>query len=81
MKTTLDIDDDLLDLARRVAAQRNVPLDVVIEEALRAGLPSVEPSPQPRPYRTRPHDMRLRPGFALDNIQDLISRVEGEDHK
>ncbi len=29
-----------------------------------------------KPYHTKPHDMGLRPGYSLDNIQELIVRVD-----
>ena len=34
-----------------------------------------------RPYRTRPHKMGLKAGRNLDNIQVLLSQIEGEDHR
>jgi hypothetical protein len=32
-------------------------------------------------YRTDPHRLGLRPGSNLDNIHELIARLEGEDHR
>jgi hypothetical protein len=81
MRTTLTIDDDVLDRARLAAQRLNTPFRRVINEALRAGLKSVEAPARARPYRTRPHRMGLREGMNLDNIQELIARVEGEDHR
>jgi hypothetical protein len=81
MRTTLDIDDDVLDRARSVAAKLKAPFRRVVNEALRAGLPSVELPAQSRPYLTTPHRMGLRTGRNLDNIQELLAQVEGEDHR
>jgi ferredoxin len=50
-------------------------------EALRAGLTAVEEPVRSRPYRTRSNKMGLREGMNLDNIQELIARVEEEDHR
>lgn len=81
MRTTLTIDDDVLDRARSVAARLREPFRRVVNEALRAGLQTVaEPAPC-RPYRTKPHGLGLRAGRNLDNIQDLLAQVEGEDHR
>ncbi|MSQ03698.1 MAG: antitoxin [Myxococcales bacterium] len=38
MRTTITIDDELLDRARREAADRRLPLGTVINRALRRGL-------------------------------------------
>ena len=81
MRTTIAIDDDVLDKARSVAARLHTPFRCVVNEALRAGLRNVDhpPKPRPYPYRTRPSKMGLKPGMNLDNIQELLSKIEGED--
>lgn len=79
MRTTLTIDDDVLDRARLVAAQTGRPFRVVVNEALRAGLTQVAQVAPKEPYRTEPHAMGLRPGRNLDNLQELIATLEGED--
>lgn len=38
MRTTLIIDDDLLAIAERLAAERSVPVDAIISELIRNGL-------------------------------------------
>ncbi len=81
MRTTLTIDDDVLERARSAARKLREPFRKVINEALRAGLKSVEEPARARPYRTRPRKMGLKEGLNLDNIQELIARVEGEDHR
>ena len=40
MRTTLSIDDDVLEKAKATAAKRRLPFRTVINEALRAGLKS-----------------------------------------
>jgi hypothetical protein len=51
----------------------------VINEALRAGLKEVEKPAMQRPYQTEAHPMGLRQGRNLDNIQELLAQIEGED--
>lgn len=81
MRTTLIINDDVLDRARTIAAKLRKPFKTVVNEALRAGLDQVEKPARQRPYKTRPHAMGLREGRNLDNIQELLSQIEGEDFK
>ncbi len=81
MRTTLNIDDDVLDRARSIAGRIHAPFRRVVNEALRAGLQAVEKPSHAQTYRTRPHNLGLKAGRNLDNIQDLISQVEGEDHR
>ena len=78
MRTTLVIDDDVLDRARALASQRHISFRTVVNEALRAGLSAVEVPPRQRNYRTSPRALGLRPGRNLDNIQELLAQVEGE---
>lgn len=81
MRTTLTIDDDVLDKARSVAARRHAPFRLVVNEALRAGLQAAEKSAESRPYQTHPHKLGLKAGRSLDNIQELLAQIEGEDHR
>jgi hypothetical protein len=81
MRTTLTIEDDVLDKAKEVAKKLHQPFRRVINEALRSGLEKIEEPLKSRPYRTQPHKMGLMPGRNLDNIQELISQIEGEDHR
>ena len=79
MRTTLTIEDDVLDRARSVATKLHAPFRKVVNEALRAGLETVEAPAKRRHYHTRPHKMGLKTGRNLDNIQELLAQVEGED--
>jgi len=81
MRTTLSIDDDVLERARTVAAKLSTPFKAVVNEALRAGLDQVEQPAKQRPYKTKPHEMGLRQGRNLDNIQELLAQIEGEDSR
>lgn len=81
MRTTLTIDDDVLERARAIAARQRAPVRQVINAALRAGLERVETDAASKPYRTMPRSLGLLPGRNLDNIQELLAQVEGEDSR
>ena len=78
MRTTLTLEDDVMERARAVAARLHEPFRKVVNEALRAGLKTVEAPAVSRPYRTKPHKLGLKPGLNFDNIQELLSQIEGE---
>ena len=81
MRTTLSIDDDVIERARAVSAKLNTPFKTIVNEALRVGLDQVEQPAKQRQYKTKPHKMGLRQGRNLDNIQELLAQIEGEDSR
>jgi hypothetical protein len=81
MRTTLSLDEDVLQKARNVATRMRVPFKTVVNEALRVGLGEVEKPAKQRRYKTVPHDMGLRGGFNLDNVQEVLAQAEGESSR
>ncbi len=81
MRTTLTIDEDVLDRARAAAAKLHTSFRHVVNEALRVGLEEIDKSASHRPYRMDPHPMGLRAGYNLDNIQELLAQAEDEDFR
>lgn len=81
MRTTLTLDEDVLDKARALTAKLNTPFKEVINQALRIGLEEVGKPTRKRRYRTKPNPMGLRKGYNLDNVQELLSQAEGEDYR
>ena len=79
MRTTLSIDDDVLERARALATRLGRPLKAVVNEALRTGLDRVELPARQRPYKTGGHEMGLRADYTLDNVQELLAQIDGED--
>jgi len=77
MRTTVDIDDDILTAARNRARQRRTTLTRVIEEALAAALADRPAGEKPFQLRWTPHDGRLRAGVDLSDRDSLIDAMEG----
>ncbi|MFM8413434.1 MAG: type II toxin-antitoxin system VapB family antitoxin [Planctomycetota bacterium] len=78
MRTTLSIDDDVLDEARSLAERTKKPFRAIVNEALRQGLRILEEPALRKPYVTQPRPLALRPGLQIDNIQELLSLLDGE---
>ena len=81
MRTTLTLDEDVADRTRALAQKLRKPFKAVVNEALRLGLEQVERPTKQRRYRTQPHAMGLCHGYSLDNVQELLAQVEGENFR
>jgi hypothetical protein len=81
MRTTISIENDVLERARAISAKLRTPFKKVINEALRAGLDKVEQPAKYKSYKTKPHAMGLKAGRNLNNIQELLAQIEGEDSR
>lgn len=77
MRTTLNLDDELMRLLRRRAAATGRTLTALIEEALREAL--AERSEGGASYRLKWSTARgrLLPGIDLSDRDSLIDRMEG----
>lgn len=79
MRTTLTLDDDVA--VKLKAAAKDRPFKTVVNEALRAGLVTLEKRVPPRkPYRTPGFDLGPSLIGSLDNVEEALSRAEGEHH-
>jgi hypothetical protein len=82
MRTTLTLDDDVAARLKAEARKAGKPFKDVVNEALRAGLAVRRSSPRREPYRVVTRDLgELAPGLSLDNIGDLLERLEGSLHR
>ncbi len=78
MRTTVDIDDELLIQARQRAAEQGTTLTAVIENALAAAL---APRPRRKKFKLRwkTHKGRLMPGVDIADRDALFDAMEGRD--
>ncbi len=78
MRTTLDLNDELLRAAKRRAADSGMSLKQVVEEALRSHMKEV---PRQTGYRLqwRTECGRLQPGVRLDDRDALFDLMDGRN--
>ena len=82
MRTTLTLDKDVAARLAQVARRRRQPLKAIVNEALRAGLPALDrPADPQRAFRTTGFDLGPSLIGSLDNVADVLARVEGERHR
>jgi hypothetical protein len=79
MRTTVRLDDSLLEKARREAARRGVTLTALIEQGLRLLLtrPGKAPERQQTSLPVCKRGGGTLPGVDLDKGADLLDRMEG----
>ena len=82
MRTTITLEDDVKARLERVMEKRRQTFKAVVNDALRAGLDELDKTrPAATPYRIRPFNLGPSLVGSLDNVEEVLSRVEGEDHQ
>ncbi len=82
MRTTLTLDADVAALLKRVAKRRRTSFKATVNDALRSGLELLDrPGPTAEPYRLVPWNLGGSLVGSLDNVEEVLSRVEGEEHR
>ena len=82
MRTTLTLDDDVTARLERELRKQRVPFKRLVNEVLRAGLDALHaPRRRRAPFSTRGFNLGPSLVGSLDNIEEVLSRTEGEDHR
>jgi hypothetical protein len=74
VRTTVTLDDDLAEMLRRRAHEREVPFDQLLNEAIRIGLAG--DAPRAKPYRMRPRSLGVRAG-----VDPKLASFDGDFHR
>ena len=81
IRTTVTLDDDVLDKVKRESRSRGIPFRDTLNELLRLALLQRETSRPPRKLTIKPTAMGLREGLNYDDIESLLEYAEGIDHR
>ena len=82
MRTTLTLDDDVRARLERAQRRRHVGFKALVNEVLRAGLDALDaPLRRRDPFSTTGFDLGPSMVGSLDNIEEVLARAEGEDHR
>ena len=82
MRTTLSLDDDVAALLARAVKRRGTSFKDTVNEALRRGLEAMaKPARPASSYRVKPFNLGGSLVGSLDNVEEVLSRTEGEDHR
>lgn len=83
MRTTLTLEPDVAAQLKRAMRVRGDSLKDTVNAALRAGLAviSTPSSTTPQSFKVKALDLGPSLVGSLDNIEEVLSRVEGEEHR
>jgi hypothetical protein len=79
MRTTVRLDDDLLERLRAEAERENVSLTRFINRTLKAGLDARSPRTKRKAYREQPHALG-EPAVSLDKALAIVSTLDDEEN-
>ena len=79
MRTTININDELLRDAKKRAAEEGTTLRALMEDALRSRIQAHGSSKSGFELRWRTEKGRLQPGVRLDDRQSLFDLMEGRE--
>ncbi len=76
-RTPVSLDADILLKLEAEARRCGLSLDETVNSHLRRSLNDLPQASDARPFRIEARDMGLRPGLDLDNIGELLDRIDG----
>jgi hypothetical protein len=78
MRTTLNINDALLDELKERARQDKRPMTKIVEETLRKGLSATSPTSAPK-KSIRTYAVGIKPAYQGMSMNQLYDQLESED--
>jgi hypothetical protein len=82
VRTTLTLEPDVAAQLKRAMRTRGDSLKDTVNAALRAGLTVLSTPPStPRAFKVQTFNLGPSLVGSLDNIEEVLSRVEGEEHR
>jgi len=81
IRTTVTLDEDVLEAVKREGHRKGMPFRRALNELVRAGLMAGQQLPASREFQIRPRDMVARAGLNFHNIGELLGAGEGEDYR
>ncbi len=78
MRTTLTIDDDLAAQIEELRRRKGLSMKNAVNTLLREGLKQQLEPLQAKRFRTKTHNLGLRPGFDPTKLNQLTDELEAE---
>jgi len=80
MRTTLTLEDNLLQTLKKKAAERHVPFKTIVNQVLQQGLEAMEAPPSAsQRFHTKGKSMKQKQGFDLDKLGQIADEMEDDE--
>ena len=79
IRTTVTLDDDVLERLKEESRSRGVPFRALLNEAVRSGLLAMKSKGNSRPFKIEPISMGAFHELNYDRIGALLGYAEGEN--
>jgi hypothetical protein len=76
----LSLDDDVARLLERESRRSGASFKEVVNRLIRLGLMAAN-HPSRKPFIVKPRKLGMPVGFSYDNVEQLIERLEGAEHR
>ncbi len=82
IRTTVSLDQDVLERVKAESRQRGEPFKKTLNELLRLAVSLDKAAPSRKPFKIRPFaNTGPIPGLNYDNISELLDYAEGKDRR
>jgi hypothetical protein len=81
MRTTLTLDDDIAAKLRAEVRKSGHSFRETVNRVLRLGLNAPRVPVRTRKFVVRPRPLNVKAGVNLDNVAELVERLEGPSHR
>ena len=81
IRTTITLEDAVHSKLKAQMRKTGKSFKETVNEALRAGLLTQRAGQKAKPFKIRPRNMGLKPGYSLDKPWDLIEEIEGPGYR
>lgn len=81
VRTTVTLDEDIVERLRQESKSRGVSLRRVLNDALRQALLGERARRRRRSLKIRPVHMGYKTGLDYDDVASLVEYAEGKEHR
>jgi hypothetical protein len=79
IRTTVTLDDDVVERLKEESRSRGVPFRALLNEAVRSGLLAMKSRVSSRPFKIKPINLGASQGLNYDGLGALLGVAEGEN--
>jgi hypothetical protein len=79
MRTTVVLEPELAERLREHSEKERISFKKAVNEALKAGLETLESRKPGKPFRVEPHSFKFKPGVDPNKLNQLAGQLEDQE--